>query len=130
MSDNNIGGMGFVVLRVTNGLFLFIHGLLKVIYFPPTGAMKFFESFGLPKQTAILLIMAEIVIGLTLVAGVKTRYAALGATVILLGATLPHAGNGFVFSNPGGGWEYPVFWALILFGLSLMAKEKVKENNA
>ncbi|HEU0204460.1 MAG TPA: hypothetical protein VFR86_28960, partial [Burkholderiaceae bacterium] len=28
---------------------------------------------------------------------------------ILLGATWAHAGNGWVFSGNGGGWEYPVF---------------------
>ena len=26
-----------------------------------------------------------------------------------VGATLQHAGNGWVFSNANGGWEYPVF---------------------
>ena len=28
---------------------------------------------------------------------------------VLIGATWVHAGNGWVFSNQGGGWEYPVF---------------------
>jgi putative oxidoreductase len=28
---------------------------------------------------------------------------------VLAGATLAHIGNGWVFSAPNGGWEYPVF---------------------
>lgn len=32
----------------------------------------------------------------------------------LLGATWVHAGNGWVFSNEGGGWEFPLFWAIAL----------------
>jgi putative oxidoreductase len=28
---------------------------------------------------------------------------------ILLGATWTHAGNGWLFSAEGGGWEYPLF---------------------
>ena len=33
---------------------------------------------------------------------------------IMIGAIVPHAGNGFTFSNTGGGWEYPEFWAIVL----------------
>jgi putative oxidoreductase len=28
---------------------------------------------------------------------------------VLLGATWSHAGNGWLFSAPKGGWEYPLF---------------------
>jgi putative oxidoreductase len=30
----------------------------------------------------------------------------------LLGATYVHLGSGWVFSNEGGGWEYPAFLTL------------------
>ena len=40
--------------------------------------------------------------------------AALAALPIMIGAIVPHAGNGFTFSNTGGGWEYPVFWTIAL----------------
>lgn len=121
MSSFRTDAIGLAILRIVNGIFLFTHGLLKVIYFPPTGTMKFFELFGLPGQTAYLLIAAEIVLGALLVSGFFTRIAAFGGMVILLGATIPHAGNGFVFSNPGGGWEYPLFWAACLLALALMS---------
>ncbi|MCG8433604.1 MAG: hypothetical protein MJA83_06210, partial [Gammaproteobacteria bacterium] len=35
---------------------------------------------------------------------------------ILVGAWAVHAGNGWVFSNPNGGWEYPAF--LIAAGIT------------
>jgi len=44
-----------------------------------------------------------------LVAGVGTRWVALALIPILAGATWVHAGNGWVFNAPNGGWEYPVF---------------------
>jgi putative oxidoreductase len=31
---------------------------------------------------------------------------------VLLGATWAHAGNGWLFTATGGGWEYPLFLSL------------------
>jgi hypothetical protein len=31
-----------------------------------------------------------------------------------------HAANGWSFANPGGGWEYPAFWAAALFAQFLL----------
>lgn len=31
-----------------------------------------------------------------------------------------HAGNGFGWSNPNGGWEYPVMWAAVQAALALL----------
>jgi putative oxidoreductase len=50
--------------------------------------------------------------GTLLVLGAYTRWVALALIPILLGAALVHAPNGWVFSAPNGGWEYPVFLAL------------------
>ena len=33
---------------------------------------------------------------------------------ILLGAVVVHSGAGWLFSNEGGGWEFPAFWAVAL----------------
>ena len=39
----------------------------------------------------------------------------------LLGAVFTvHIHNGFFFTNIGGGWEYPAFWAVALVVLALM----------
>jgi len=53
--------------------------------------------------------------------GVQTRWVAVPQPPIPLGALTVHAGNGWGFTNPGGGWEYVAMWitaqvALILLG--------------
>lgn len=120
MKNEQMDAIGRILLRVANGSFLLAHGVLKLVYFPPAGAMGFFELFGLPGETAWLLIAVEIAFGTMLLIGWQTRIAALGGFVVLLGAIIPHSGNGFVFSNPGGGWEYPLFWALSLLATAML----------
>jgi putative oxidoreductase len=102
------------LLRVTSGGLLLAHGLIKVLVFTPAGTAGFFESIGFPGVLAYPVMAGEIVLGAALVLGLMTRLAALLALPILLGAIIPHAGNGFTFSNPGGGWEFPVFWTVAL----------------
>ena len=55
-----------------------------------------------------------------LVLGVGSRWIALALVPILLGATWVHAGNGWVFSAPNGGWEYPVFLIAASFVQALL----------
>jgi putative oxidoreductase len=31
-----------------------------------------------------------------------------------------HGGNGFFFTNAGGGWEFPAFWAIALLVQALL----------
>jgi putative oxidoreductase len=54
------------------------------------------------------------------VAGVGARWAALALIPILAGATWVHAGNGWVFNAPNGGWEYPVFLIIASFVQALL----------
>ena len=49
-----------------------------------------------------------------LILGVRTRVVALALVPVLLGATWAHAGNGWLFTSPNGGWEYPAFWTVAL----------------
>ena len=55
-------------------------------------------------------------------AGVGTVPAtvALALVPVLLGATWAHAGNGWVFNAPNGGWEYPAFWTVTLIVQALL----------
>lgn len=102
------------LLRITNGGLLLTHGLIKLLVFTPAGTAGFFESIGFPGFLAYPVIAGEIGLGLALIVGFMTRLAALAALPIMVGAIVPHAANGFTFSNPGGGWEYPVFWTIAL----------------
>ncbi len=65
--------------------------------------------------------MAEFVAGLMLVFGVLTRLVAMLMILDLAGAIcFVHFKNGFVFTAPGGGWEYPAFWAVALLVQALL----------
>jgi putative oxidoreductase len=95
-------------LRVTLGLLFLAHGWLKVFTFTLPGTAQFFASVGLPGFMAAPVALVEIVGGLMLIAGVFPRWTALGLFPIALVATLKvHGDNGWLFTNPGGGWEFP-----------------------
>lgn len=114
MTQTASTSQGIALLRVTSGGLLLTHGLIKLLVFTPAGTAGFFESNGFPGILAYPVMAGEIGLGLALILGFMTRWAALAALPIMIGAIVPHAGNGFTFSNTGGGWEYPVFWAIAL----------------
>jgi putative oxidoreductase len=52
--------------------------------------------------------------GCFLILGVQTRWVVLVLSPALLGAIIwVHAGNGWVFTAPNGGWEYPAFLIVV-----------------
>lgn len=102
-----------LVLRISLGLLFLAHGCLKVFTFTLPGTAQFFESVGLPGWMATPVAISEIVGGLLLVSGIYTRWVALGLFPILLVATFKaHGANGWLFTNQGGGWEFPAFFAV------------------
>ena len=109
-----------LVLRLALGTMFIAHALLKIVVFTMPGTVKFFASVGLPGELAYLTVAAELVGGALLVAGVYTRIVALALVPILLGALWVHAGNGWVFTAPNGGWEYPAFLAIASIVLALL----------
>ena len=115
MIDTRTAAYGALILRVTLGALLLSHFVLKYFVFTPAGTAQFFGSLGLPPALAYLTMLVEAVAGVALVLGIWTRVAALAAVPVLLGAIVfVHLPNGFFFSAPNGGWEYPAFWALAL----------------
>ena len=102
------------LLRISLGTLALAHGLLKIPVFTPAGTVGFFASLGLPAFLAYATIAIEVVGGIALIAGVFTRYVSIAMIPILLGATYVHSGAGWLFSNEGGGWEFPAFWAVAL----------------
>lgn len=112
---------GLLLLRLTLGLFFLAHAYLKLFVFGPAGTAGFFQSLGLPAVLAYLVIALELFGGLALVAGVYARYVALALLIPVLGSIYtPHFAAGFWFSNQGGGWEFPLFWALALVAFALL----------
>lgn len=67
---------------------------------------------GLP----ISFTLGELVGGTALIVGFYARYVPLLFVFEMLGVIyFAHWANGWVFTNKGGGWEYPAFWAVALF---------------
>jgi putative oxidoreductase len=109
------------LLRVTTGALFVAHAALKIVVFTPAGTAGYFESIGLPAFLAYVTIAAELLGGLALIAGFKTRIVSLALVPVLLGAAwFGHGAAGFFFSNAGGGWEYPVFWAIVMVVQALL----------
>ncbi|MDI5891142.1 DoxX family protein [Halomonas rhizosphaerae] len=102
------------LLRIALGVMTLAHGLMKVFLFTVPGTVGYFESLGLPGGLAYLTILAEVGGGMALILGLFTRWVSLALVPVLIGAAWVHLGNGWVFSNEGGGWEFPVFWAIAL----------------
>ena len=106
----NTAPYGAFALRVSLGIMFVAHGLLlKYFTFTLGGTPLFFESIGYPGFLAYVVFAAETLGGLALIVGFQTRLVSLALIPILIGATMVHLPNGWVFSAEGGGWEYPVF---------------------
>lgn len=114
MIDLKTAPYAVLALRVTTGVLFLIHGLVKLFVFTPAGTAGYFESIGLPGALGYLTMLVEIAGGLALILGVKARIVSAALVPVLLGAAVfGHGGFGFNWSNPNGGWEYPVMWAIV-----------------
>ena len=116
----NPADYGITLLRITLAIMFLAHGLLKVLVFTLPGPAGFFESVGFPGFLAYLVAPAEIIAGAALLLGYRTRLVAAAMIPLLLGATLVHAGNGWVFSGAKGGWEYPAYLVIAALAQSLL----------
>ena len=120
MNDARLTATAALLLRLALGTMFIAHALLKYFVFTLPGTAQFFGSLGLPGVLGYAVFAVELVGGLLLLLGVKTRAVALALVPVLLGATWVHAGNGWLFSSPNGGWEYPAFWTVALVVQALL----------
>lgn len=107
-------------LRLALGAMFIAHALLKVLIFTLPGTVQFFESLGLPGVLAYVTVGAELVGGVMLILGIGTRWVAALLIPVLVGATWAHAPNGWLFTSPNGGWEYPAFISIAAFVQALL----------
>jgi len=113
MLDLRTAPYAALLLRIGLGAMFIMHSLwLKLFVFTLPGTAQFFGSIGLPPALAYVVFAIEAIGGVALILGIATRAVALALIPVLLGATWAHAGNGWLFTNNGGGWEYPLFLTL------------------
>ena len=108
--------VGTLIHRVALGSVLLAHSVyLKLMVFTLPGTAQFFDSIGLPGFLAYAVFAIEAVAGIALILGIKTRVFSALVIPVLLGATWAHSSSGWLFSNAGGGWEYPLLLVVMAF---------------
>ena len=120
MNESRNTAYAALVLRLALGTMFIAHALLKYFVFTLPGTAQFFASVGFPGVLGYVTFGAELIGGILLVAGVHTGAVAVALIPVLLGATWVHSGNGWLFTSPNGGWEYPAFWTLTLVVQALL----------
>jgi putative oxidoreductase len=111
MPQDRLTRYAVTLLRISLGVMYLAHSVvLKFLTFGLAGTAGYFESIGLPGWLAYVTFAAEVLGGVMLVLGIYARWVALALIPALLGAIIwVHGGNGWVFTAPGGGWEYPLY---------------------
>jgi putative oxidoreductase len=117
------------LLRLALALTMFPHGAQKALgWFGGFGFSKtvgYFVGSGMPAPLAALIIAAEFLGPIALVAGFFTRWSAFGIGLVMLGAVgMVHGQNGFFMNwmgnQKGEGFEY--FIPVIAIALVLIIK--------
>jgi putative oxidoreductase len=124
MIDARTAPYAAFALRIALGTMFIAHALLKYYVFTLPGTAQFFGSLGLPAGLAYVVFWAELVGGALILAGVGTRWVAAALVPILLGSLWAHAGNGWLFSAKGGGWEYSAFLTVTAIAQALLGDGK------
>jgi putative oxidoreductase len=110
-----------LILRVSLGIMFLAHVALKVFVFTVPGFVGYFGSLGFPAILAYGVIALELLGGVALILGIYAAWVAVPLALEMLGTVvLVHGANGWLFTNKGGGWEYPAFWAVSLVVLYLL----------
>ncbi len=112
----------YLLIRISYGAILLSHGLLlKVFDYTIDGTVEYFStSYGIPAIVTYLIIFGETVGGAAILIGLYTRLAALLSLPIVLGALYVHLSQGWLFSNTGGGYEFPLL--LLVLGVACTVK--------
>jgi putative oxidoreductase len=122
--------LSWLVVRLTAGGMLLVHGIVKTMAAADKGLAAWVAGFaagGLARRgiepavpLAYAVLAIETIGAVLIILGLFTRFAAAAAAIeFALITFVAHWANGFGFSSSGGGWEYPLFWGLILFAIAL-----------
>jgi len=122
-ADNFDLTQGSNILRIIAGAFMFPHVAGKFVNGALNpGTVGFFGKAGFAPADLWVWIAAgsETAVGVALVLGICTRFAALGgAAVLLIAVYALQVVKGFGWTWNTGGYEYPVFWALVCTAIAV-----------
>ena len=115
--------LSWPVIRLTVGGTLLVHGINKLM----GAGVAAFASGSLAKRgiepalpLAYVVFLLETVGAVMIMLGLFTRvFAAAIAIEFVIIVFVAHWPMGYGWSNPRGGWEYPLLWGLIFFAISL-----------
>ena len=110
-----------LILRLSLGVMFLAHVWLKIFVVGVPGFVAYFAPLGLPAILAYGVIAIELFGGVALILGIYASWVALPLALEMLGTiVVVHGANGWLFTNKGGGWEYPAFWTIALVALYLL----------
>lgn len=107
--DNEFVPYALLLLRLSLGIMWIAHASLKWFVFTIPGFEGWLNSMGLPGFMAWPVFLMEFIGGCLIILGFYGRYVSFALIPIMLVAMGTHVPNGWLFTAPGGGWEYPLF---------------------
>jgi putative oxidoreductase len=115
-----ISPYSYAIIRCAAGLIVVYHGYMKLL-----GGMagpiahNVLAPLGLPMPLvwAYFLGALEFFGGIMLAIGLFTRPIALMFTIQMAVVLYWHSGNGYFFTSPRGGWEYPLLLVVLYFAI-------------
>jgi putative oxidoreductase len=117
----SVSDLWYPLIRVTAGAILFVHGWIK-LGVGVAGITAFMAKSGYQPAAVIayLVMFLETVGAICIVLGLFTRVFAAAIAIELAVIAFVHSlGNGFLFTRPGGGYEYPLLWGVVMLAIAL-----------
>ena len=121
--------LAYPLIRFISGVMMIPHGYAKV-FGGIEGTTKFFASVGL--EPALILAwyvgLLELVGGICVALGLLTRFMSAQLIGLLAVATFYiHLPSGFIWVK--GGFEYPLFWMVVMIAITIKGGEKLSLDN-
>jgi putative oxidoreductase len=114
------------IIRVSLGIMWIAHALFKWFVISLPGFSAWLDGLGLFGFFAWPVFLLELLGGLLILLGYYGRYVSMTLLPILMVAIWVHFPNGWVHTNEGGGWEYPLFLLFISIAHILLGDGRFK----
>jgi putative oxidoreductase len=120
--------LSWLIIRLTAGGMLLVHGIMKVTPMMEKGFTATIEAFAAGSMArrgiepaivaAYAVFFLETIGAVLIMLGLFTRFVAAAIAIEFAIITfVAHWSAGFAAGR--GGWEYPLFWGLIVFAIAL-----------